>query len=267
MRPKIILTLSLPLALLVIVVSCTGLFTERFYQLETPNWEAQSVGQDMVDLFLITPCLLLSSFLACRNERYFGVWAGTMLYLTYTFMLYCFEVHFNKLFPVYCVCLGLSFYSALYFFAAAGKDKGAFEKSKLDRITGIYFIGIATIFYLLWLAEIIPSAVSNSTPKSVTEAGLFTNGVHVLDLSIILPGIFITGIFVLQDKTIGKVVASVILTFFILMDLTIGTLVLVMKERGLEGSLILTTVMGLLALVSLMLLIGHLRRSRAADNH
>jgi hypothetical protein len=52
---KNIIALSLPLCVLIIIVSCVGLLTPYFYSKETLNWQTQSIGQDMIDLFLMTP--------------------------------------------------------------------------------------------------------------------------------------------------------------------------------------------------------------------
>lgn len=262
MEHKIILLLSFPLAVLIIIVSCVGLFTPGFYSAETLNWQAQAIGQDIVDLFLITPCLLIASILTYRkNKAATIIWGGVMLYIIYTFVLYCFDLHFNKLFVLYCFCLGLAFYSFVYFLFMQYKGTMGvcFEKKSVTRFVSVYFIIIAVLFYFLWLSEIVPSIIQNTMPKSVVDAGLFTNGVQVIDLAIILPAIFITGIFLLKGISFGFVLAPMLLTFTILMNITIGVLAIVMNSKGIESDLILTVIMGVLALVSLGLLIWYLK--------
>lgn len=258
---KIVLLLSFSLAALTITASCIGLFTPDFYAKETLNWQAQSVGQDLIDLVLITPCLLITSILAYRNNRAaFMMWGGVVLYLTYTFVLYCFDVHFNKLFVVYCLCLSLSFYSLVYFLFTQSKQNIIYAGGEpATRVIGIYFIIIAVLFYFLWLAEVVPASIQNTIPKSVAEAGLFTNGVQVLDLAIILPAIFITGILLMRRISLGFMLAPIILTFFILMDITIGALAVVMKVKGVEVDLMLTGIMSVLTLVSVSFLIWYFK--------
>lgn len=259
---KIIPILSLSLSALTIVVSCVGLFTPDFYSAETLNWRAQSVGQDMIDLFLIVPCLLITSVLAYRNKTTATlIWGGVVLYLTYTFVLYCFDVHFNKLFIVYCIGLGLSFYSFIYFLFTQCKERirETFGNKPVARFIGTYFIIMAVLFYFLWLSEIVPAISQNVVPESISETGLFTNGVQVIDLSVILPAIFITGIFLLRRISFGLILAPVILTFFVLMDVTIGMLAVVMKVKGVENDLMLTVIMSVLAIVSLLLLIWYFK--------
>lgn len=256
-----ILRLSLPLAAMVIAVSCTGLFTHNFYSRETLNWQAQAMGQDIFDLFLCIPVLIATALLAYRgNQPAVLVWAGAVVYLMYTFMIYGFAVHFNALFLIYCFILGLSFYSLVYFFYSRLKQPfvAAFKKPTFAKLTGVYFLIISILFYFLWLSEIIPSTLKNIVPKTLSDTGLFTNPVHVIDLSVILPGIFITGILLLKKKSIGFFLAPIFLTFFIIMDLTIGGLMILMKQRGLEADLSVATIMGVLALVSFIFLAGFL---------
>jgi hypothetical protein len=132
------------------------------------------------------------------------------------------------------------------------------SKAMLNFIGG-YFLLISTLFYFLWLSEIGPAIINNTVPKSISDAGLFTNAVHVIDLSVILPGIFITGVLLLRRNTFGILLAPVMLTFFILMDITIGFLVLVMKIRGIGTDLTVTVAMVALAVLSLGLLIWFFR--------
>jgi hypothetical protein len=258
-----ILYLSLPLSTLVIFVSCVGLFTLDFYSKETLNWQAQSTGQDKMDLFFITPCLLITSLLAYRNNKTATlIWGGVVLYLTYTFVLYCFEIHFNKLFVPYCFCLGLSFYSLIFFLIKHYNQnyREHLPGKSRTRFVGYYFIIIAVLFYFVWLSEIIPATFQNKIPKSVSDSGLFTNGVQVIDLALVLPAIFVSGIFLLKRISTGIILAPVILTFFVLMDITIGLLAVEMKIKGVESNLILTGIMSFFALVSLFLLIWYLKR-------
>jgi len=256
-KNEIVQWFSLPLAAIVIFVSVTGLATPGVYAAETPNWQAQSYGQDLADLFLVTPALIISSINAYQGRKSaLFIWAGVVLYLLYTFLIYCFAIHFNKLFVFYCLALGLSFYSLLWFFYSLLKRKVKSEdfRNIPHRLIGIYFIIVSCLFYFLWLSEIIPAIMNGDIPESIKETGLLTNAVHVIDLSVFLPGIFIAGILILQRKIVGYYIAPVFLSFFILMDITIGGLVVLMKLRALGGSYAVSILMAILALVSTILL-------------
>ena len=255
--PKLILIITIPLATLLAFTSLVGILTPDFYNAETLNWLVQSVGQDIIDLFLVVPCLVITSFLAAKKHAFaWMLWGGVMFYLTYTFVIFCFDVHFNKLFLFYCIELGLSAYGTLFFLLECRKRSlnSASENNWIFKAGGIYFIIIASLFYLLWLSEIMPSILKNAIPSVLMEAGLFTNPVHVLDLSIVLPGIFITGVLILRRNKFGLMLAPAVLVFFILMDLTISYLVVLMHSRGLDSNPGIATIMVALAVISFVLL-------------
>jgi hypothetical protein len=258
---KTTLALSLPLAVLIIIASCVGLFTENFYSKETTNWIAQAIGQDAIDLFLVTPFLMITAILARKNEKAFLLWAGVNLYLVYTFVIYCFDVHFNSLFLIYCFALGLSFYSSLYFLFSlrAIGIKNDSDKNNPVKSIAVYFLIISCLFYFLWLSEIIPAIIKQITPEGLIRTGLVTNPVHVIDLAVILPGIFILSIMLFRKKPLGLLLAPSILVFFILMDITIGGLVVVMNLKGLETNYTVTIVMSMLTLLSILLLLWYLK--------
>ncbi len=258
----IILWLSLSLATLIVIASSIGIYTPDFYSKETLNWQTQSAGQDIIDLVLIVPVLISSALLTFVNKKIATfLWGGVLLYLIYTFTIYCFDVHFNKLFVVYCLTLGLSFYSLIYFLQIQVHERLVKDVGNrlVIKVTGTYFLVISGLFYLLWLGEIVPAVVQGAVPPSVLESGLPSNPVHIIDLSVVLPGIFITGLLLLKMKPFGFILTPVLLTFFILMDITIGFLTVMMNEEGLGGNLAVTGMMGLLALFSLALLIWYLQ--------
>jgi len=258
----IIFALSLILAVLVIFVSCVGLFIPGTYSKETPNWTAQAVGQDMIDLFLIVPSLIVTAIITYKkNKIAMLLWSGAVFYLIYTFVIYCFAVHFNSLFIIYCLILGLSFYSFMYFLFSQIKKPIVdwFDGKMPVKAVGIYLIVIACMFYMLWLSEIVPGISANTTPKNIIDMGLPTNPVQALDLSVVLPGFLIISILLFRKKPLGLMLAPTMLVFCILMDITIGGLNIIMKIRGIEASYTITVVMAILALISIVLLSFYLK--------
>ncbi len=259
---RMVVRLSILLAMLLVFVSTIGLFFPNVYLKETPNWTAQAVGQDIFDLFLVVPFLLITAvFIRMKRRTGLLLWSGAIFYLIYSFVIYSFAVHFNHLFILYCLILGLSFYSFMYFLVSQIKQPIAdwFDNKVPTKGIGIYLIAIACVFYLLWLSEIVPAMIAGATPRNIIEMGLLTNPVHALDLSIVLPGIIIVGALLLRRKPLGLLLAPTVLVFMVLMDITIGGLNIVMRARGLEGSYIISTLMAVLALVSILLLVTYLR--------
>jgi hypothetical protein len=156
----------------------------------------------------------------------------------------------------------LSFYAFLYFLFS--HPKASFtdwitEKSPVKTV-GYYFILLAVLFYFLWLSEIIPAILNKSIPTSITEAGQITNPVHVLDLSVLLPGLIFIAKNLLRRKPWGILLTPVVLTFLVLMNLAIGIMVVVLNIKGFESDLSVAIIMSILALFSLFLLVWFLKR-------
>jgi len=122
------------------------------------------------------------------------------------------------------------------------------------KTTSIFLIIIAILFYFLWLSEIIPALIKNEIPKSIIENGTLTNPVHVLDLSIVLPALLITAIFLLKKKSSGFLLAPAMLMFCILMSLAIGGMVIAMRMKGLKTEASLTIIFGVITLISIIIL-------------
>lgn len=262
---KIILSLSIPLFILVVFSSLVGLLIPNFYSKETLNWTAQSIVQDGTDLFLISPLLIIAAVLSYKKSKTgFLLWGGAVLYLVYTFIIYCFCSHFNKLFLVYCVILGLSFYSFFYFiYINITRPASGWINNKIPlKSTGIYFIIIAVLFCFVWLSSLIPELLSNEFPKELLETGLNSNPVYVLDLSVILPAFFWIGIMLLKKREMAFHFAIAFLVFFILMVMTLGAFIVVIYYKGMASDMNLLIIFAVLALFSIYLLNGFLKNTK-----
>ncbi|HSH67124.1 MAG TPA: hypothetical protein VLB84_15355 [Bacteroidia bacterium] len=256
----VILVLSFIIALISGGTSLIGGFSENFYSKENLNWQVQSITQDYINLFIVL-ILLFSAWMNFKKKKYGQfMWVGTILYLIYTYLIYCFDVHFNELFTFYCIILGLCFYSLLYFlYSQRCSSLPGLTNSKMNKIIGWYFLFISVLFYFLWLSDIIKATVSSQTPSGLNEINIPTNPVHVIDLSVFLPGTFITGILTLQNKPIGHWLSPVILTFFILMDVTICIINLAMVQKNITNQESISVIMIVFAFISLFLLISNMR--------
>jgi hypothetical protein len=262
-RDNTILILSAPLAILTSVVSYAGIFIESTYSKETVNYAAQGIGQDIVNLFVVVPILLVTGFFAWRKSKTgLLIWSGAVFYLAYSYTIYSFGLHFNSLFIAYCAILGLSFYSLVYFVFSSLQENISewFVKRVPANSTGLFLIIIAILFYFIWLSEIIPAILNHTTPKSITESGLLVNPVQVLDIAICLPALLMTGIALIKRKNAGYLLAPTLMIFCMLMAVAIAAMVFVMKSKGQEAEYTLTAVFGVITLISGIFLILYLRK-------
>jgi hypothetical protein len=264
MQRSTVLILSLLLGILILFTSLNGFMSPDFYKAESSNWQAQAIGQDLINVFIILLFLLISAYYVYKgSSNALLLWAGTILYIIYTYVIYCFTIHFNEFFLQYCFILGTSIYILLYiFYSKSNLCSSNKSKRRISKITALYFLILALLFCFLWLSEVLPAVLAHSVPKTIKDAGLFTNPVHVLDLSVLLPGIFITGILLLKQKRIAWFLAPLILTFLFLMDITIAVLTLVMADKGFSNDVSVAYVMSVLALISAVLLSLNLKNNK-----
>ena len=114
---KILLYLTILIVTLMTLCSSTGIWYEQIYSKETVGILSQCIGQDMLNLFFISPILLFSAFYAFRgNKIAIIIWIGAIVTNVYNYVIICFAIRFNFLFHIYCLILGLSIFSALVFF-------------------------------------------------------------------------------------------------------------------------------------------------------
>ena len=256
-----ILLLSVPLAILTAIVSYAGVFVESTYARENSLYAAQGIGQDIVNLFIVVPILLFAAFFAWRKSKLgLLIWSGAVFYLAYSYTIYSFGLHFNNLFIAYCLILGLSFYSLVYFLISSLRENVSqwFASDVSTKPTGIFLVVIAVLFYFIWLSEIIPAILINATPKSIIESGLLINPVHVLDIAICLPALIVTGIALIKKKNIGFLLAPTMLLFCIFMAVAIAAMLITMKAKGLDTNLVLTAIFGFITLLSSFFLVRYL---------
>jgi hypothetical protein len=229
------LWVSLPLAVLVAITACAGLWWPPTYARESALWAAQGMGGDAVNLVIIVPVLLLSAGLTQRGSICARlVWMGALVFLLYNFVIYTMAVHFNALFLAYCGILGGSFYAlvgslpSLSLADVAGAYGRRAPVKSMAAVLGL--IGLA--FAALWLGEIVPALISGRTPKSIADAGLITNPIHALDLSFVLPGLIATAIQLLRRRAVAFVLAPVLMVFAILMTIAIAGMMVAMSLRN-----------------------------------
>ncbi|AGK96988.1 hypothetical protein [Clostridium pasteurianum] len=221
---KTLLYFTVPIVILIAICSSVGIWYQNLYSRETIDWLSQCIGQDISNLFFVVPILLVSSFYASKGNKIAKIiWIGTMITNIYSYVIYCFAVHFNFLFHVYCLILGLSIYSVIYFCINNFKEdfRNWFTEKVPTKAIGIFLFTIAVIFVLLWLSQSLPGALTNTVPESISNDGLLTNPIHVLDFSFYLPLIFITAVMIIKKKTLGYILAPMMTVFGIITNINI----------------------------------------------
>jgi len=251
---KILRILTILIALSLLIVSVAGAFLPATYERDAASMAAQGVGQDLVDLFLVVPLLLVSFYFLTRKSRVAAlVYGGTLFYILYSFIIYSFGVHFNRLFLLYCSTLGLSFYAFILFMMDIRKSdvRSWFDRAPVKLIS-VYIIIVAVIFYALWLKSIVPAIIKNTIPVEVADYGLLVNPVHVIDLAFALPALIIGAILLLKKQNLGFIISSLALVFMIILTIALAGMVIVLVMRDISEDFTVAVVFGILTLTSLL---------------
>lgn len=254
------LWLTLPIVLLLIVASASGLFLDGLYR-DAPSFAAQARGQDLVSLLVVGPTLVVASLLARRGSaRAQLIWLGGLVYLTYAYLIAALDVRFNSLFLVYVALLGCSLYGLIGGLATADMTaiKARFGGRKRVKAISIYLAGMAILFYVLWLSETVPALLAGTIPQSVHDNGTPTNAVHALDMAWVLPALVIAAISLWRERALGVTLAGALLSYAGLLLLSVLSMVLFMVLEGYPVFIPQVVVFGLVFLINFGVLVSYL---------
>lgn len=259
---------GLPLAVLVIITAGAGLWWPPTYARESALWAAEGIGFDAVNLVIVVPVLLVSALLSHRGSISARlVWMGTLVFLLYNFLIYAMAVHFNALFLAYCGLLGGSFYALMASLPllSLADVAGMYGPRAPVKTMAIVLCLIGFAFAVLWLRDIVPALISGQVPNSITDLGLLTHPVHVLDLSLVLPGVIMTAILLLRRRPVAFVLAPVLLVFCVLMVVAVAGMIVATVLRGLATDYSVAAPFVALAAGVTVLLARYLRKPRISE--
>jgi hypothetical protein len=189
--------------------------------------------------------------IARGSESALHIWRGLLAYVVYSYVLYAFFIHFNRLFLVYTGALAFSFYALVASLATQSVPLPASLPRARLAITALTVS--ALLFALLWLSEIVPANLAEVTPASLEEVGLIVNPVHVLDLAFVLPAMAIAAALLRNRRPAGYLLAVPLLVFAVMMGIAIEFMFIAMGELG-PGAAIMGVIVVLSALAAFRLL-------------
>lgn len=262
-RSGLLIGLSLVIAVLVTVASALGLIAPWPYQDETENWVLQARGQDLGNLLAVV--VLVVSAVRMRAGSFGAAqwWIGALFYLLYAYVIYAFAVHFGRLFLVYVVILGLASFALII--ALSTRDRASVHPSGTARPFAAWvLIGTGALFALLWLSELVPATVSGQVPPSLAVAGLIVNPVHVIDLSVVLPGMITIGVLALRGNKTALELTVPALTFSVLMGSSIIAVMVLIGATGDFSGLVPLVMVAVIVAASLVAAIMYTRGLRGA---
>jgi hypothetical protein len=257
-RPSGWLWLSIAAAVLAAVGSVIGLADSRIYAGLTPAFLPQANAQDIANLALAAPAMVIIAALALRGSlRAYLLWLGVLTFTVYNYVIYVVSVPFGPLFLLWVAVLGMCIYALIGGIASADHDAVAahYATRRAVSVVAWALIVVAILFALLWLSEDVPALLAGARPQSVVDVGLPTNPVHILDLAFFLPAVIATGVMLLRRRPLGYTVAPALIVFLILTGVPILITPAVQAALGGMANLAVVGPIGMLTLVWLGLLV------------
>lgn len=257
--PRSVLVWSGVVSLLVVLTSVAGLADARVYGQETTNWATQAKGQDLGNLLAVVVLLVAAIWYRKGSQRAGLVWLGALLYLIYAFVVYAVAVHLNYLFLVYVAVLGLSAWAVIFHVNDLRDGNILFPQGRPRTVAAWVLIATGVLFAGLWLSELVPALLTGTVPASLRDAGLWVNPIHVIDLSVVLPGFIISGVATLQSRDHGLFWLAPWLVFSVLMGSSIIAAMVLTMVAGTTNAVPATVLVSVVVASGLLAVGSYLR--------
>jgi hypothetical protein len=257
--------LSASVAVLAAAGSAIALLVpEPIYGRETAALADAAIAQDLVNLFLVAPLMLILAARAYRGSLLSRICLiGFLGFTAYNYALYAFSIHFGPLFLVWVAVLGASVFAMAGTLAASTAPMNSASLTRSGfRLPGWFLIVAASLFALLWLSAVVPDLIAGRPSSSASVWDVPTDPVHVLDLALFLPAVCAIGVLLLRRHRLGWITAPAALLFFGLTSLPILVTPFIAQARGDTPVWLVMAPIGAVAVASLAVLWRLLRTMR-----
>lgn len=212
----------------------------------------QGIAQDYVTLFAGVPLLFISLLWASRGSlKGQFLLAGTLGYFLTTYLFYLVMGMYNMLFLVYAALLGTSFFAfvqtMLSFEISTLADR--FRESTPVKLMGGFLIFNSLAIGLMWLGIVVPPLLDGTIiPKEVEH--YTTLIVQGLDLGLLLPLSFVSGLLFIKEKPFGYLLAPVYFVFLsiLMVALTAKVVAMGLLGQNVVPAIVIIPMFGLVAI-------------------
>jgi len=240
-----------------------NIYGSGLYRNDSVSVASQGRASDLVTLIFGIPLLWISFYFANKGSfRGRLMLTGTLGYFLYTYMSYTFLWMYNSFFILYVMLMAMSLYAFILCFMSFNINKIflAFSESLPVKFLGGFQIFIGFAIGLLWLGRIAPSVFMEGTPVGLEH--YTTLVIQGMDLGIVVPTAFLSGILLIKHRPFGYLLSSVIITKGVTMLTCISAMIVNQALNGVEMSLAETIIFpafNILAFICLFLLMKNVR--------
>jgi len=210
--PKLLVVRKLAkiIAALMLLQSLSGLLVRDVYR---DNLFVRSawLGNDWVTLLLAFPILVIS--LRPTQHSLFRstlILLGILAYCFYNYAFYLFGAALNSLFLVFVLLWGISFYALVIGFIALSEIKptAARTGASTSWVAG-YMLLWALFLSALWIFQSLNFVFTGTIPAIVLATGHPTNITGALDLSLMIPPVFLSALWLWRGNPWGMVLGII----------------------------------------------------------
>jgi hypothetical protein len=224
----------------------------------------QGIAQDVVTLCVGIPMLIISLLLAERGLIKGRILlAGTLGYFLVTYLFYMTMGMYNEFFLAYVALTGLSFFAFLLalMFLHTGDIGSCFKEGLPVRFLGGFLILNSLAIGALWLGIVVPPLLKGSIPVEVEH--YTTLIVQGMDLGLLLPAAFVTGLLLIFKRPFGYLLAPVYMVFLSILMTALVAKMIGMSMAGVDVGppLVVIPIIVLTAVTGVVLIMKNVRES------
>jgi hypothetical protein len=236
------------------------IYGQGLYHYDTVASASQEKGQDVVTLLVGIPLLVLSLLLYPRGSlRGQLLLTGTLGYFLYTYGSMAFLTAYNPLFLVYVALFSASLFA--FVLALTSIDMQAlpshFSAHLPRRSIAVFLLAIGLFLLLLWLGLIVPPLIAGQAPRGLESTTTLV--IQALDLGVIVPVVFLSGILLLRRAPLGYLLASIVLVKTMTLGTAVSAMVVGQLLAGVELGISEIVGFPLLALIGIGMTVVLLR--------
>ncbi len=241
------------------------LYGHGLYQFDTLLVGSGFRGQDAAMLLLGVPLLLLA-LASYRAGSWRGalLLAGTLAYTLYISSSVAFGAAYNAFFPVSIALFAASLFGLMALLTSldARVLTAQLTRTVPRRAAATFLFVVGAVLLVVWGGlSLLPALLAGRVPEEV--ASYTTLVTHTLDLGVIVPATFFTGVLLRRQTPLGDLLAPTLLVMSTLLGLTIAAATVAQALAGYPytaGQLVtLVAPFGLLSLAGLALTLAWFR--------
>ena len=211
------------------------IYGRGLYEYDTVFSGAGQRGTDVITLALGVPLLLACLWLYARGSLRGGLLlVGAFSYFLYVYASITLGYAFNGFFLVYVALFAASFYGLIM--AMRSIDLGALAEPTLASLPRrgpaafMFFSGVVVLG--VWLQPVVAALLDGDAPARMDS--YTTAMTYALDLAVIAPALFISGVLLLGGRPMGYVTAFPLLGIILLLGPAIAAQTVSQTRAGIE---------------------------------